>query len=285
MVTRSATRPELGDSRGLDVGVAVVEQPAALEGFITPPRGANMVRTSGETRLTGGYCAFSIQDFAPGSMPPNVHIRQSVGEYLAWMHHCGIEDCPFTEGPEDNGLPLTDGGSRPRLGLSPGEHIRVDNRAFPEKMHVYVSLETLGYNRADWGDLEKFSGRVIGHYYHPTTGEPHFKVDFSGGIGVHDVSVRQTELNLSLLGRDSTQRALNFGSDGTEAVEHVVTDTSDEDLSELDVDWRGEYRDWYDPAEGTSPTSSQSSFCDNPLTDLGMYDQSEDVDSFTFSEY
>jgi hypothetical protein len=68
---------------------------------------------------------------------------------LPWLHDCGEEICPFTEPLAwlqrewlETGMPL------PNSTLSPGDHIRVDRRAFTKDVHVRVKLEILGFDRA-----------------------------------------------------------------------------------------------------------------------------------------
>jgi hypothetical protein len=91
-----------------------------------------------------GICRFTIQDFYPGAAAPHPRLRQSLGEYEAWLHNCGEPECPFQEvSLEDRQRALQAGYPIPS-DLSPGDHIRVDPRAFRIPIHVKVPAQVLG---------------------------------------------------------------------------------------------------------------------------------------------
>jgi hypothetical protein len=109
--------------------------------------------------VRAAICRFTVEDFTPGAAEPNPYLRQSVGEYLPWLHNCGEETWPFTEPPSHvYQLALETGQPLPNSTLSPGDHIRVDKRAFRRAVFVKVKLSLLGYNSGLWGNLESFSG-------------------------------------------------------------------------------------------------------------------------------
>lgn len=55
-------------------------------------------------------------------------------------------------------------GNPPDCVLSPGDHVRVDHRAFTRPVHVLVKLVVLGIDASLWDDLEKFNGTVVDRY-------------------------------------------------------------------------------------------------------------------------
>jgi hypothetical protein len=66
--------------------------------FHTPPpsQAADSVSIIGMRRTRSAICKFTIEDFTPGALAPNPYLRQSVGEYLPWLHNYGKSTCPFT---------------------------------------------------------------------------------------------------------------------------------------------------------------------------------------------
>jgi hypothetical protein len=212
-------------------------------------------------RVRSGICKFSIQDFTLGAPEPNPYLRQSMGEYLPWLHNCGEDTCPFTESPVDlyrecleSGRPL------PNSDLSPGDHIRVDKWAFTRDVHVKVSLELLGYDQGMWRDLEYFTGIVADWYYQEVTGLPMFTVDFGGSIGYREVHVCDSLPDDEKDIGGAVQRSLQFASPSSPS---TVTATACEGASQipalvvnlhpldpraslffdsnLDVDWLGDF--------------------------------------------
>jgi hypothetical protein len=194
------------------------------EAFHTPPRGQSLQRHSsgGGTRALGVHgsavCRHSIIDFHPGRSPPHTILRQSVGEFEPWLHNCGEVLCPFTEPPvaerratiqEEQCAMLA--GQILSHRASPQTRIRVDDRAYPFPVHVEVTLEVLGINSAEWGDLAKFKGTVINRYYRETDGTPMFTVDFGGGIGQQEVRVRDASLDHHAQWPYLQPRTLDFG--------------------------------------------------------------------------
>jgi hypothetical protein len=104
------------------------------------------------------------------------------------------------------------GQALPNSELSPGDHVRVDRRAFVHDVHVKVMLDLLGYDRGMWGGLEHFSSHVVDRYYQEVTGFPMFTVDFGGSIGKREVKVCDTIGDAAKTFGGSAQRSLDFGS-------------------------------------------------------------------------
>jgi hypothetical protein len=78
---------------------------------------------------------------------PNPYLCQAVEEYLLWLYNCGEDMCPFMEPPVYlRQLSLETCCLLPNSSLSPGDHIRVDKRAFKKPVHVNVKLVVLGYD-------------------------------------------------------------------------------------------------------------------------------------------
>jgi hypothetical protein len=207
--------------RASDLGPADTDEDYVIvgrESFQTPPRmrtpcNPASVRLLGAAIQRPGICRFTIQDFTPRAECPNPYLRQSLGEYLPWLHNCGEATCPFTEPPTHvRRQSLEIGHPLPNSGLSPGDHVRVDKRAFLHDVHVKVTLELLGYDRGMWGGLEHFSGHVVDSYYHEVTGFPMFTMDFMGSIGKREVKVCDAILDSAKTFGGSTQRFLDFGS-------------------------------------------------------------------------
>jgi hypothetical protein len=138
--------------------------PVFEEGAFATPRPsqekrAAPTRRQSSTQLEPAICRFTIQDFIPSAVEPNPYLRQSIGKFLPWLHDCGEKTCPFTKPPYDvrrqsleRGMPL------PNFDLSPGNHIRVDKRAFTHPMTVRVRLEQLGYDSGLWGGARRVCG-------------------------------------------------------------------------------------------------------------------------------
>jgi hypothetical protein len=187
-------------------------------GFQTPLRGPPRREESALPEATrpvpsDGICRFTIQDFTPGAECPNSYLRQSLGEYLPWLHNCGEQACPFTEpAPHMRRLSLETGQPLPNSQLSPGDHVRVDYRAFVDEVHVKVSLDLLGYDRGMWGGLQYFTGAIVDCYYHDVTSFPIFTINFRGSIGKREVKVADTVADPTRAVGDATQRSLDFGS-------------------------------------------------------------------------
>jgi hypothetical protein len=199
------------------------------ENFHTPPplpRGTSVTLSSSPPRLRSAVYQFTLVDFTPGAAEPNPYLRQSIGEYLPWLHNCGEETCPFTEpSAELRRLSLETGMPLPDLELSPGDHVRVDQRAFIKPTYVKVALEVLGYDPGMWGGLQEFSGIVVDRYYQQVTGSPMFSIDFGGSIAQREVKVCDTRLDTSQQSSPLPRRSL-FGTTSTEP-EGACTTTGD----------------------------------------------------------
>jgi hypothetical protein len=199
------------------------------ENFHTPPplpRGTSVTLSSSLPGLRSAVCQFTLVDFTPGAAEPNPYLRQSLGEYLPWLHNCGEETCPFTEpSAELQRLSLETGMPLPNLELSPGDHVRVDQRAFTKPTYVKVALELLGYDPGMWGGLQEFSSIVVDRYYQQVTGSPMFSIDFGGSIAQREVKVCDTRLDTSRQSSPLPRRSL-FGTTSTEP-EAACTTTGD----------------------------------------------------------
>jgi hypothetical protein len=188
------------------------------DGFQMPPRlhpqnEHDILQPLSRVAPGDGICRFTIKDFTPRAECPNPYLRQSIGKYLPWLHNCGEDACPFTEPPAYmRRLSLETGQPLPNSQLSPGDHVRVDRRAFVQEVHVKVNLDVLGYDRGMWGGLEYFSGHVVDRYYHDITGFPMFSVDFGGSIGKREVKVCETVDDSTKAVGGGAQRSLDFGS-------------------------------------------------------------------------
>jgi hypothetical protein len=200
-------------------------------------------------------------------------LRQSIGEFLPRLHNCGEESCPFTEPPAYlRRLSLETGQPLPADLLSPGDHIRVDKRAFTKPTHVKVKLHVLGFDSGMWGDLEYFSGFILDHYYQEVTGAPMFSVQFGGSVGTWEVKVCDTvldEMKMSVVG---VQHTLHFASSSSKGAPRPATvmaggpsgSTSSpaEDIhpmhptallvydSDDDLEWVPQYEDFEDDVNG-----------------------------------
>jgi hypothetical protein len=53
----------------------------------------------GGGRVRATICRFTIDDFTHGALELNSYLRQSVGEFLPWLHKYDEETCSFTEPP------------------------------------------------------------------------------------------------------------------------------------------------------------------------------------------
>jgi hypothetical protein len=257
--------------------------------------------------LDGAECVTPLQDFIPGAPEPNPYLRQSVGEYLPWLHNCGEETCPFTEPPMhryqmslETGLPL------PNSELSPGDHIRVDKRAFTRDVFVKVKLVLLGYDPDLWGDLECFSGVVVDRYYQEVSGSPMFSVDFGGSIGHREVRVMDTVLDNKHGQGGSAQRALDFAdvSSGSAAGARTHPDIGSSEGtalpgnlhpldpsapllsdSDLDIDWMGEFEDFpNEEDDGGQKDTNEDDEVEDPMAELGIYNPEEDLGRWTFRQ-
>jgi hypothetical protein len=253
--------------------------------FVTPPprqtsQGAAAGFASGGIPQQPAICQFSILDFTPRAPEPNPYLWQAIGEYLPWLHNCGEDTCPFTEPPAwlqeellETGMPL------PNSCLSPGDHIRVDKKAFTEDIHVKVKLEVLGFDRGLWGDLDSFTGLVVDRYYQEVTGAPMFTVDFRGSIGKREVKVCDSVVDETKRFGSGPQRALDFGSPSNSQVEEArgagVGGSSQSTIdvqglhplhpaalllcdSDADDDWVAEFED-FPPEDGAG--KSPLTFC------------------------
>jgi hypothetical protein len=90
-------------------------------------------------------------------------------------------------------LSLETGQALPADFLSPGDHIRVDKRAFTKPTHIKVKLQVLGFDNGLWGDLvEHFSGLVVDRYYQQVTGAPMFSIQFGRSVETREVKVYDT---------------------------------------------------------------------------------------------
>jgi hypothetical protein len=125
-------------------------------GFITPPpsQAGDNVPIVAIWHARSAICKFTIDDFTPDAPAPNPYLRQSIGEYLPWLHNCGESTCLFTEPPfEMWQMALQSSMLLPNSELSPGDHIHVDKRAFRSDMHMKVKLEVLDCDPGLWGGL------------------------------------------------------------------------------------------------------------------------------------
>lgn len=158
--------PALPDDRGEPVQSDDDLLTLEAASFVTLPpcqtsQGAGARFAFGRIPQQPAVCHFSILDFTFGAPEPNLYLSQAVGEYLPWLHNYGEDTCPFTEPPTwlqeeslETRMPL------PNSCLSPGDHIRVDKRAFTEDVHFKVKLKVLGFDRGLWRDLDSFTGLV-----------------------------------------------------------------------------------------------------------------------------
>jgi hypothetical protein len=150
---------------------------------------------------------------------------------------------------------------------------------------------------------------------------PFFTVNFKGSIGIREVWVRDTELDAKRT-FSSTQRALDFGNssegggfataqpapptsgscggaaassmpprvvaagatsmyNGHQATMYPeVLNLSDEE----DGDWQPTYHDFDDSEASGTPDHLNSEFDENPLLELGLYDQEEDTTGWRFED-
>ena len=133
------------------------------EGFTTPPRRETAARNTDQKSCeppasvpirgsARGLCQFSLQDFEPGAPPPSAAERQCIGEYHPNLHDCGVADCPFTEITPESRLRAAQLGLQVEGNLSPGDHPKVDHRAFPTPVYVNALVDVLGH------DSSLFSG-------------------------------------------------------------------------------------------------------------------------------
>ena len=173
--------------------------------------------------------------------------------------------------------------------LSPGDHPKVDHRAFPHRVRVKVPLELLGQDSSMWVGLLHFSGEVQHRYYHEVHGNPMFTVDFGDTIGIRELRVCDTSVDNTpdheSMGH--TQRALDFAEvvsspmatqSPDRAEPHPVTDSDPSD-----VDWEGAFEDFTsDTSSGMSTPHSPGSLSEDPLLDLGVYNSSEDTTGWPF---
>jgi hypothetical protein len=141
-------------------------------------------------------CRFIVEDFILGIVEPNPYLRQSIGEYLPWLHDCRERTCPFIEPPYEvrresleRGMPLSNSD------MSPRKHIRVHKRAFTRPMTVKVKLEHLSYDFGLWEGLEEFAGLVVDRYYQVVTESLMFTINFGGSIGQYEIKVCNTRLD------------------------------------------------------------------------------------------
>lgn len=119
-----------------------------------------------------------------------------------------------------------------------------------------------------------------------------FTIDFGGCIGVRELRVCDTELgvatDISCMG--GTKRVLDFGTlseaskDDIAALgitEHRVTS----DNNKSDGEWEGAFEDFVDHnSSGMSSPCSAGSMLEDPLRDLGFYDESEDTSRWPFDK-
>lgn len=172
--------------------------------FTTPP-----------PRSQSTICRYTLIDFEPGAPVPDTLSRQSIGGYFPWQHDCGEKNCPFAEGSSSARRRAVEQGLDFETTVSPGQHVRVDHRAFQQPQHVLVKLATLGLDSSLWGEIEHFRGLVRHRYYHEVTGAPMYTVDFDGGIGFRELRVCDTTRDHSIDSPGSARRVLDFGA-GTE---------------------------------------------------------------------
>ena len=273
------------------------------QGFSTPPRQQSPKRAS-EQRASqpsacdpvghsaSGFCRFSVLDFTPGAPPPSAIERQSLGEYHPNLHDCGVGDCPFTKISPESRIRAAQEGMQVEGNTSPGDHPKVDHRAFPHPVFVNARMDVLGQDSSLWVGVEHFTGEVQHRYYHEVHGCPMFTIDFGGSIGVRELRVCDTELgvafDISCMG--GTKRVLDFGilseasPDETAAMginEHRVTS----DIDKSDGEWEGAFEDFVDHcSSGMSSPCSAGSMLEDPLRDLGFYDESEDTSRWPFDK-
>ena len=272
------------------------------EGFTTPPhkqaptsitaRRATQPGTKGGGRpSSGGICRFSRVDFEPGAPPPSSIERQCIGEYHPNLHDCGVEDCPFTEISPESRLRAAREGVLVEGNLSPGDHPKVDHRAFPTPVYVNAGLDVLGHDSSLWVGVQHFSGEVQHRYYHEVHGCPMFTVNFGGCIGVRELRVCDTSMGQAPdpLSMGGTQRTLDFDSQSVASpnnaaapqLDHLTTSDSDPN----DGEWEGAFEDFEDHnSSGMSSPASVGSQVEDPLLDLGFYDANEDTSSWPFAK-
>ena len=273
------------------------------QGFSTPPRQQSPKRASEQRasqpsacdpvgQSASGFCRFSVLDFTPGAPPPSAIERQSLGEYHPNLHDCGVGDCPFTKISPESRIRAAQEGMQVEGNTSPGDHPKVDHRAFPHPVFVNARMDVLGQDSSLWVGVEHFTGEVQHRYYHEVHGCPMFTIDFGGSIGVRELRVCDTELgvasDISCMG--GTKRVLDFGilseasPDETAAMginEHRVTS----DIDKSDGEWEGAFEDFVDHcSSGMSSPCSAGSMLEDPLRDLGFYDESEDTSRWPFDK-
>ena len=158
-------------------------------------------------------------------MPPSSTIdRKSLGEYHPNLHDCGVVDRPFTEIRPESWQRALQKGMRVEGNLSPGDHPRVNHRAFLEPVFVKVRLDLLGQDSSSRTGVQHFKGEIKHSYYHEVHGSPMFTVDFIGTIGIRELRVYDTEPEESEevpTGLGRTQRTLDFGGGSGTSMEHT----------------------------------------------------------------
>ena len=230
-------------------------------------------------------------DFEPGAPPPSSTERQCIGEYHPNLHDCGVADCPFTEISPESRLRAAQNGLVVKGNLSPGDHPKVDHRAFPIPVYVNAGLDVLGHDSSLWVGVQHFSGEVQHRYYHEVHGCPMFTVNFGGCIGVRELRVCDTSVGEApeLSSMRGTQRVLHSDSQSCASrdkaaapqLDHHVPSDSDPN----DGEWEGAFEDFADHnSSGMSSPASVGSMLENPLRDLGFYDEDEDTNSWPFEK-
>ena len=274
----------------------------AGEGFTIPPRhqapahitersAAQAGSSRARRRSLGGFCRFSIVDFEPGVPPPSSIERQCFGEYHPNLHDCGVADCPFTEISPESRLRAAQEGLLVEGNLSPGDHPKVDHRAFPIPVYVNAGLDVLGHDSSLWVGVQHFSGEVQHMYYHEVHGCPMFTINFGGCIRTRELRVCDTSMGEApdALSMGGTQRVLDFDSQPVASHDNVAAllldqhVTSDSDPN--DGEWEGAFEDFADHnSSGMSSPASVGSMLEDPLLDLGFYDENEDRSSWPFEK-
>ena len=272
------------------------------EGFTTPPReqapaqftarhAAQPGTASGGQASGGGICRFSKVDFEPRAPPPSTIERQCFGEYHPNLHDCGVADCPFTEISPESRLRAAREGVLVEGNLSPGDHPKVDHRAFPIPVYVNAGLDVLGHDSSLWVGVQHFSGEVQHRYYHEVHGCPMFTINFGGCIGVRELRVCDTSMGQAPdpMSMGGTQRVLDFDSQSVASpnsaaapqLDHHATSDSDPN----DGEWEGAFEDFEDHnSSGMSSPASVGSQLEDPLLDLGFYDANEDTNGWPFEK-
>ena len=158
-------------------------------------------------------------------------------------------------------------------------------------MFVNARLDVLGQDSSLWVGVQHFSGEVQHRYYHEVHGCPMFTVDFGGCIGVQELWVCDTELGVvsDQLSMGGTQRVLDFGTLSSTSKDDIAAPLTDRNVASEsdpnDGEWEGAFEDFADHnSSGMSLPSFVGWGLEDPLWDLGFYDENEDTSGWPFDK-